>query len=292
MTEFSSPPAIVLCADDFGLAPGINTAIVDLILAGRLTATGCMSALPHWREGAPALRAALRHAPADVGLHLTLTDHPALSGAHGIATAGRLPAVNTLLRRALLRALPAAAIASEIDAQLDAFEDLWGQAPDFVDGHQHVHLFPGVREALVAALLRRYPRGSVWVRDCVETPRRCVQRRISSAKALFLSALGLGLRRQLRAGGIPANDGFSGVHDFSAQPPFRTRMQHFLAHSGPRPLLHVHPGRVDAVLRAADSLTTPREWELHYLASADFIADLAAAQLRPGRFADVDAAAR
>jgi hypothetical protein len=129
----------------------------------------------------------------------------------------------------------------------------------------------------------------VWVRDCVEPAARCLRRRIALPKALLITTLGLGLRRLLRLRGIPANDGFAGLHDFSGRMPFRRLMQAFLAHSGPRPLVHVHPGRVDATLRACDSLTAPREVELAYLASDEFAADLATAGLRPARFAAFDA---
>jgi predicted glycoside hydrolase/deacetylase ChbG (UPF0249 family) len=219
-----------------------------------------------------------------------LTEHPPRSRAAGLASDGRLPALGSLLPRALSRRLPAAAVADELRAQLDAFEDAWGAPPDYVDGHQHVHLLPGVREALVAELQRRYPIGRVWVRDCVETPTRCL-RREAAAKSLFISALGLKLRGLLRMAGIPANDGFSGLHDFSTDRPFGAKMRRFLSGVGPRPLLHVHPGRVDAALLACDALTTPREAELAYLASDEFLSDLAAAGLRPARFAEFGSAA-
>ena len=280
---------VILCADDFGLAPGVSDAIAELIVARRLSATSCMSALPDWRARAAMLRDVVAAHPADVGLHLTLTDHVPLSGAAGLAEGGRLPPLARLLPRALAHRLDAAAVAVELRAQLDAFEDAWGGPPDYVDGHQHVHVLPGVREALVAELVRRYPQGRVWVRDCVEPTGRCLRRRLALPKALFISALAQGLRRLLRAHGLPANDGFAGLHDFSGRRPFGELMRRFLAASGPRPLVHVHPGRVDAELVACDSLTSPREAELAYLASAEFPRDLGAAGLRPGRFADFGA---
>ena len=276
---------VIVCADDFGLAPGVSDAIAELIAAGRLSATSCMSGCRDWRRAAGMLRTLTARQPADVGLHLTLTDQAALSPAAGLAVAGRLPALGWLLPRALGRRLPATALRDEICAQLDAFEAHWGAPPDYVDGHQHVHLLPGVREALLAELLRRYPRGRVWVRDCVESPRRCLQRGEATAKALLLDLLGMGLRRQLHVAGLPANDGFSGLHDFALDRPFRPKMQRFLANVGPRPLVHVHPGRVDAVLLACDPLTEARERELAYLAGDDFLVDLAAAGVRPARFA-------
>lgn len=276
---------LVVCADDYGLAPGVSAAIAALIEAGRVSATSCMSALPDWLHAAAPLRALVARVPADVGLHLTLTDHPALSQAARAVWGDRLPPLGRLLPAALARRLPAITVAAEIRAQLDAFEDAWGAPPDHIDGHQHVHVLPGVREPLLAELRHRYPRSRVWVRNCVEPPARCLRRGEAVAKALFISALGLGLTRRLRAAGVPCNDGFSGLHDFSVHRPFAPKMRRFLAGTGPQPLLHVHPGRVDATLRACDPLTTPREVELAYLAADEFAADLASAGLRPARFA-------
>lgn len=289
MPEHRPPRAasrpIVVCADDFGIAPGVSGAILELIAAGCLSATSCMTALPDWRRSAASLRATVARHPADVGLHLTLTDHAPLTPGKTLARGGRLPALGQLLPRALARAVPEREIRDELRAQLDAFEDQWDAPPDYIDGHQHVHILPGVREAVIEEVLRRYPRGRVWVRDCVEMPHRSLQRRIALPKALLISTLGWGLHRALQREGIPANAGFSGLHDFSGRIPFGTLMQAFLAHHGPAHLVHVHPGRVDAELQACDPLTTPREAELAYLASDAFRADLAAAGCVPARFA-------
>lgn len=276
---------VVVCADDYGLAPGVNEAIASLITAGRLSATSCMSGLPDWPSGAPLLRSTVARQPADVGLHLTLTDQRPLTRATRLAPGERFPGLGQLLPRALARQLPADEVRDEIRAQLDAFEDAWGAPPDYVDGHQHMHLLPTVREALVEELLCRYPVGSVYARDCREAPMTILGRGVAVPKAVFLTWLGGGFARLARQAGIPLNQGFSGLHDFSGRIPFRQLMQAFLRLPGPRPLVHVHPGRVDATLRERDGLTTPREVELAYLASAAFAEDLAAARLRPGRFA-------
>jgi predicted glycoside hydrolase/deacetylase ChbG (UPF0249 family) len=175
-------------------------------------------------------------------------------------------------------------VRNEIRAQLDAFEDAWAAAPDYVDGHQHMHLLPTVREALVEEIARRYPQGSVYVRDCRENPATILRRRVAVGKALFLTWLGGGFARLAQQARIPMNQGFAGLHDFSGRVPFRQLMQAFLRHAGPRPLIHVHPGRVDAALRERDKLTTPREAEFAYLASEDFAVDLTAAGVAVARF--------
>ena len=47
--------------------------------------------------------------------------------------------------------------------QLAAFKELFGRAPDFVDGHQHAQLFPQVRDAFLRAVKEAAP--GAWVRQ-------------------------------------------------------------------------------------------------------------------------------
>lgn len=280
-TAASVRRTFVLCADDYGIAPGVDRAIEHLIESGRVTATGAMVTMLCWQSDAPGLAALARATGAQVGLHLTLTEQRSASPARGLAQDGRLPSLRSLLLRALAKRLPATAVAEEIRAQFDAFEDVWGAPPAFVDGHQHVHLLPTVREALIAEILRRYAPGTLWVRDCRETVQRIRARGVGVRKALFLRRLGRGFKAALLAHGIAHNQGFSGLHDFKETPPFREKMCRFLSALGPRALVHVHPGRVDAALLAVDTLTAPREWEYGYLASDAFVADCARLGVRP-----------
>ncbi|MBF0306682.1 MAG: ChbG/HpnK family deacetylase, partial [Alphaproteobacteria bacterium] len=51
----SSGRPFVLCADDYGLSPGVSRGILMLIRMGRVSATGCMVTMPQWPALAPAL---------------------------------------------------------------------------------------------------------------------------------------------------------------------------------------------------------------------------------------------
>ena len=147
---------ITLCADDYALHPLVDEAVVLLAQAGRLSATSCMSTAPRWREAAPQLLP-LR-GRIQLGLHFNLTEGH--GGAHAAHSLGQV------LTAAYTRRLPASALQDAWRAQLDAFEDAIGSAPDFIDGHQHVHQLPGVRRALLAELQRRYAgRAMPWVRS-------------------------------------------------------------------------------------------------------------------------------
>ena len=46
-----------------------------------------------------------------------------------------------------------------------AFEIVHGEIPDFIDGHQHVHVLPVIRLALLAVLTERGYQGRLWLRD-------------------------------------------------------------------------------------------------------------------------------
>lgn len=279
---------ILVCADDYGLSDGVCDGIEALIAQGRVTATGCMTGSPAWRRRASGLRALAAERPADIGLHLTLTDQPPLTAAEGLGGAGgALPSIGRLILLAHGRRLSAPALQIEIRAQLDAFEDSFGAAPDFVDGHQHCHQLPQVREALLAELGRRGGAGRIYVRSCREPLAAIISRRVEMSKTVIVGTIG-GRFPELAAGaGFSSNDSFRGVYDFSGRVPYRTLFQRFLSGGGRRVLIHCHPGRVDSDLAARDPLTAPRERELAYLAGSACGEDLAAAGITPRRFRDL-----
>lgn len=264
MNSISPLPAITLCADDYGLAPGVSDAILALIDLGRLQATGCMTGSPHWPHAAPLLRA--MEGKADCGVHLTLTDQVPLGAMPSLAPGGRFPSLPELLKRSLTRRLDRAEIKAELLRQIDAFEEHFGRAPDFLDGHHHVHQMP-VIGGVVLELWRERLGGHGWVRSCVEPLPAILRRGIDPIRATIISSLGLGFRRRLKALGVPHNTSFRGVYDFSGRVPFGQLFRRFTDTPGPRALMMVHPGKVDEALRAADTLTAQREVELAFLAS-------------------------
>src|SRR5206468_3833869 len=76
---------------------------------------------------------------------------------------GKLPALGALVRSALLGRLPLMEIAAEIARQVDAFAQHFDRLPDHVDGHQHVHALPGIRDALLQMLVERDLASRLWL---------------------------------------------------------------------------------------------------------------------------------
>ncbi|MCC7167127.1 MAG: ChbG/HpnK family deacetylase [Rhodospirillales bacterium] len=256
---------IRLIADDYALAPGVSLAIIELAEMGRLSGTGAMTISPFWVEHADWIRPLADRVA--IGLHFTLTDRPPLGPMPTLAPQGRLPGLNALLLRSHLGRIDASEIAAELARQIDAFERALGRSPAFLDGHQHVHVLPGVREPVLAALRGRLK--GAWLRDVTLAPRALLQGP-APTKAALIAALGLGLAWAAHAHNIPMNRGFRGIHDFSGRVPYPVLFRRFLAGLPAGGLVMCHPGRVDDALRRADPLTLGRERELAFFLSQDF----------------------
>ncbi len=259
---------ITLCADDYGISPGVNRAIVDLIARGRLNATSVMTvgAALERSDVAALNEAAATNANCAIGLHLTLTaPFRPLTMYFRPLDGGTFLPLGTMLRLATLRRLDTEIMRAEIAAQLAAFTELFGRAPDYVDGHQHVHLFPQVRDAFLGAVKDAAP--DAWVRQCGRPARRP---RSGGAKALLLDILSVEFRRRAARTALATNTGFAGAYDFTKAGDFAALMAGFLAGIPDGGLVMCHPGFVDEMLIALDPLTHQREREYQFLVSDDF----------------------
>jgi chitin disaccharide deacetylase len=273
---------IWLCADDYGISPGVNRAIRELIERGRLNATSVMMVTPAiGRDEAMLLQeAAAKAARCAIGLHVTLTApfRPMTMHFRPLRDELFLP-FPKLLRAGMLRRIDPEIIRTEVAMQLNAFRDLFGRTPDFVDGHQHVQLYPQVRDGVLAAVKEKAP--DAWVRQARRN--RPLAQRLGKPKALFLDHLSTQFRRRAAHAGIACNPAFAGAYDYSTTPDFGALMAEFLDGLPDGGLIMCHPGFVDDVLKSLDPLTSVREVENAYLASEDFPKLLEANKVTLGR---------
>ena len=127
---------IWLCADDYGLSPGVNRAIRDLIARGRLNATSVMVVGPAiGRDEVASLKdvVAERHAKGnrcEIGLHVTLTaPFRPLTMHFKPVDGGLFLPLPKMLQRGFVRRLDREIIQSEIATQFSVFRDLFGRTP-------------------------------------------------------------------------------------------------------------------------------------------------------------------
>ena len=264
---------LTLCADDFGLTPGISAGIAHLARAQRLTAVSCITNSRHWGASAPLL--ANLPASVDVGLHINLTDGRPLSALLAKVWP-RLPALPVLIARAHLGLLPRAELRDEINVQMAAFKAATGAAPKFIDGHHHVHQLPGLRTIILDMAEHMQPAPAVRNTGALLGPGfRLKQLLITNTGARALT-------RELFQRRLAHNPVLLGAYDFH-ETNYRSLMQSWLAALPEQGgLLFCHPGEV-ADGDPTGLYAAARLRELAYLESDAFPADLVAANVTLGR---------
>jgi predicted glycoside hydrolase/deacetylase ChbG (UPF0249 family) len=260
---------IWLCADDFGISPAVNTAIRELVVQGRLNATSALVAAPSFHRGEAAALDVLnaRERRVAIGLHLAFTA-PLRPLSKGFKTLreGAFPPLATTARLALTYRFDHAALVGEITAQMQRFLDTFGRAPDFVDGHHHVHVLPQIGDAVLEVIPGAAP--NAWLRQCGRAAP--LAQRFSDPKGLLLDLFSYRFRRRAAARGLRTNPAFAGTYAFDASANFAALFPRFLDSLPDGSVVMCHPGFVDAELERLDPLTTLREKEYAFFASDAF----------------------
>jgi predicted glycoside hydrolase/deacetylase ChbG (UPF0249 family) len=275
----SALKGVILCADDFAVNASASAGIAKLAALGRISATSVMVLSPRWAQDA-ALLQGLR-GRIDVGLHLDWTSDFALAAGHGLS-------LGAAMRQAVFSSFDQTAARVVIERQLDAFEAQWQAPPDYVDGHQHVQQFAGIRQALVQVLSSRYGSGAPG-RD---TRGAAVQRaqqpsmpylRISRPpagaadfKSRVIAAMGANALEKIAVDAhLTGATALLGIYDFAGdQRRYGALMQGWLRAAPAGSIIMCHPAQSaepDDVIGAA------RTEEFAYLSGPDFSLALAQA---------------
>lgn len=245
---------IILCADDYGISPGINQAILALVQQNKLSAISCMTLSEHLSEhDALALKA--HHPKIAIGLHVTLTYLPPITGTFSAMSE------NQLFIKTWTRQIDRTIMEEEITAQFRRFIDLFGFPPDFIDGHQHVHVLPVIRDIVLQYRQKFAPKS--WIRNVCHPCGNIIKKRY------IVSILGWFFKQQLRWKKIPHNNSIYGFYNYADNSEFATRFNHWILHAKNNSLIYVHPGFPDSELTKVDSITTPRQREYDFFAEHD-----------------------
>lgn len=213
-----------MCADDFGLGTSACLSILQLASAGAITATSCAVDGAVAAVHAGELRALRPRV--GVGLHLNLTENPEYTGSR--------PLLRWVLSTYARGSLDRLSLLQEIRRQLLRFEELFGAAPDYVDGHEHVHQLPVIRELLVAELKLRYGERVAL--------RSTLTRSARGAKAGLIQRLGAAqLAHLANRAGLHCNSDFAGVYNLSGDRPYAPRMEAWLRNIEDGGLIMCHP---------------------------------------------------
>lgn len=263
----ASRNGVRVCADDYGLAPGVDRAIRALIADHRLDATSVMTIFSDLETEIEALLAV--RSPCLIGLHFTLTDHTPLSRMKKTSREGRLPSLGRLLALAYGGRLDRTEIAAELVLQFDRLAAALGRKPDFIDGHQHVQALPTVRETV----LELADRHDLPVRMIGLPAGTKMSGMPARFKSWMLDRMGRPLSAMARDHAL--NHGFLGVRSFQETQSFRALFRRWLASASPGSLIMCHPGTPDETLASRDPVTMARAEEFQYLSGPGYLADRA-----------------
>lgn len=150
--EAHKPYKLFINADDFGYCPNRNSAIIDCFKAGAITDT---SLLVNSSYVLDATKLGLKH-NLPMGLHFNVSEGKPVStpseipsllcdGEHFRGKAGVVAAAEN-------GSLKTDEVKRELRSQIEKFKSLTGRLPARVDGHQHVHVFPIIRQAFAEVL--------------------------------------------------------------------------------------------------------------------------------------------
>lgn len=218
------PRRVAVCADDFGVSTGASLAILDLARLGAISSTTCLVYAPFIDPFARSLRSLVPDV--SIGLHLDLTEFAPASHRDSIR--------RWLLRGFFLHDIEPGHMLEGIRRQLDRFEELFGQAPAFVDGHQHVHQIPGIREPLLEELQRRHGRSVAIRSTCTRGPH--------GLKGRLIEVLGgRSLRTLVEDLALSANTDFAGAYDLRSMATFSQSMRRWLRTIASGGLIMCHP---------------------------------------------------
>jgi predicted glycoside hydrolase/deacetylase ChbG (UPF0249 family) len=261
---------LILNADDFGLTPGVNRAILELFHAGVLTSTTLMATAPAADD---AIALALANPGLGVGCHLNFVEGdpaahpeaiPSLLGADGKTFR---PSILDFTQALLRGKIEPAELALETQSQIQRLQRA-GLDVTHVDTHKHTHVFPLIARTIAHIAQRcgihaiRNPYEPRWSSRLAPAslPRRAFLELFRLSERSFRALPQLGSRELLTPDGTL---GIAGTGIMTAD-----ILRGTLAAMPPEGTFELccHPGHRDAALDAAPTrLRASREAEFRML---------------------------
>jgi len=250
---------ISICSDDFGQNQSIDEGILKLISLDRLQAVTVFTEAPGWALRASQLKAV--ESQVDIGIHLNLTE--------SFVGAEKKSSLNSLLLLSHLRLLDKNVIKDSFRQQIKLFKIQMNRLPDFLDGHQHVHAFPVINQALQEIIQEFWgENSSLYVRD---SSKLNLQSDGFLLKKIILHIACRGLTGKMNKIHATTNSAFTGVYDFSPKADYANLVRGWLKNAPSHALMMCHPASNPKSDK--DPLHEARVNEFNYLSSDTFLAD-------------------
>ena len=268
--EHSTLGDFILCADDYSQNEDISAGILALIEKKRINATSSLVNSPAWSNAHHELLP--YKTEAHLGLHLNFTCGKPLSTAWKKHYGTQFGSLGSVIKQCFLTGYSKQVLIAEITAQVEAFTNTMGMFPDFIDGHQHIHQLPGIRDVLIELYQTQQ-----WTNFFRTTSNGLSDYLSLTAfpKSQVIALLGgCAFKKSLNKNDIQTNTSFAGIYTFKNVTNYRYYFKKFLKSTHAGGLIMCHPGKES--LDSADPLYRSRPLELAYFMSDAFLNDLKA----------------
>lgn len=258
---------LIVCADDFGISPGVNRGILEAHRDGIVTAASVMANLP---SAAEALELGLQYPSLDLGVHLTLTAGRPRSSPSEVPTLvdgqGSFHHVGALALRLTLGLVARDQLKRELTEQIE-----WMLSHNVrlshLDSHHHVHIHPRVRP-VVLDLAHQFEVPFVRCPAELASPLRLLGLSPTNAARVATTDIVARSLRAAAAGTVQRTDAFRGI---GLGLGFDTNALLRILPSLPPGLteLMTHPGYPDEELATHTMFTRGREREVGALTAPE-----------------------
>ena len=269
---------IVICADDYGFSKQNSAAIRDLIAKKKINATSCMTDSKFWAQESISLKKEIEKnknkSNCLVGLHFSLTEK--VSSDLFIKSFFHSSNVSLLelLIRTKLRLVSFDKIYAILDHQYKNFTSVFDRPPCFIDGHQHVHQFPVIRDALI----KYYNNHNLKKSKCyIRTTYPLLGSKDFFKQIIIAFSGAKRFKKLIQKNNILSNKGFSGLYKVKngSYKYVRNCYKNFFNTVEQGSLIMCHPGKKVIKENIVDDIANRRVLEYKYFMSKDFDSDLA-----------------
>ena len=258
----------ILCADDYSQNEAISDGILELIDKKRINATSSLVNSPLWSNAHHALLP--YKTETQLGLHLNFTWGTPLSTAWKKQYGTQFGNLGSVIKQCFLTRYSKQVLIAEITAQVDAFTHAMGMFPNFIDGHQHIHQLPGIRDVLIELYQTQQ-----WT-NFFRTTSNGLSDYLSLntfPKSQLIALLGASVfKKSLNKNNIQTNTSFAGIYNFENAANYRDYFKKFLKSTQTGGLIMCHPGKQSD--DTSDPLYQFRPLEWAYFMSEEFLDDL------------------
>ncbi len=278
---------IIICADDFGISPGVSKGILKLAGKNKISATSVMVCFKDWSQEAKPLIDFQKQI--DIGLHFTLTGAVPLSKPQEISSLvnanGNFVSFSQFIKKCFFKQINPEEVKREFFKQFDRFIEFFGFAPHYIDSHHNVHQYPVINEALFNSLDKKFNGNKFYVRNTAVPLNKAIRQGINLIKIIPINLLGKEYKNFLESNETKTNSSFMGIYDWRRPINFGKNFKRFLKTSSEENgIIMTHPGLPDNLLRKRDSFNDGREIEFNYLNEIDIVNNFKPMIITPSKF--------